>query len=375
MLQTLEEDEDRAIDTCTTCPTLCRWSCPVAESEGRETSTPQRLMVLAGLLKADKVSPQEATPHPYHCSDCGACTEACLHDVDVPFMLSHARRRLLSAGSAPATVREVVGHFAVAGNAQGTSLTPALDAVLDEAGVKKSRRGDTVYFPGCSTLETMPEAAVGFLRATTLAGLSDVSVRPSSSSCCGLPLLWAGEMEGFRGHAARFAAQFSDVKTLVVHDAACADALLRRYPQVGVTFAPEVVHVSTYLMQALKAEDAEASTKGPTDDRIAFADTCACSRALEASEAPRRLIAKQLRRRVVELDEERGCSVDCCGASGLLPLTAPETAQAMAEARLETFRRSGAAKLVMGSPRCAAHLKADDPSAPVMDLATLLGRL
>lgn len=375
MLPVLEAAEDRAIETCTTCPSLCRWSCPVAETESRETTAPQRLMVLAGLLKGGRLAPEAASPLPYHCSDCGACTEACLHDVDVPMVMSQARSRVLSAGAAPHVVREVVGHFGVSGNPQGASLTPALDAVLEETGVKKARRGDTVYFPGCSTLETMPEAAVGFLRATTLAGLSEISVRPASSSCCGLPLLWAGELEGFVGHAARFAAQFSDVKRLVVHDAACAHALIHRYPQVGVKFAPEVVHVSTYLMQALHAQDAEASTKGPSDDRIAFADTCTCSRGLSAEDAPRRLIAKRLKRRVVELGEERGRAVDCCGASGLLPQTAPETAQAMAEARLDAFRSSGAARLVMASPRCASHLRSVDPTAPVMDLATLLGRL
>lgn len=375
MLQVLEAREDRVVDTCTTCPTLCRWSCPVAEAEARETTSPQRLVVLAGFLKKGRVSAETAGPLPYHCTHCGACTEACLHDNDVPLGLSLARSRVLAAGAAPQIVREVIGHFGVSGNPQGASLEPALDAALLEVGLEKVRGAKAVYFPGCATLEQLPEAATGFFRATTLAGLSDVSARASSASCCGLPLFWAGELEGFRGHAARFAAQFSGVERLIVHDPACAHTLKVRYPDVGVVFEPEVVSVPEYLLDGLGARDAEASTRGPEGERIAFADTCHAARGLDVVDAPRRLIAKRLRRRVVELDEDRGRAVDCCGAAGLLPLTAPDTATAMAERRLDTFRASGAAQLVMASPRCVAHLLAVDPSAPVVDLATLLGRL
>ena len=375
VLQVLDEAEDRAIDTCTTCPTLCRWSCPVAEAEARETTSPQRLVVLSGFVKRGRIAVEAARALPYHCSQCGACTEACLHRNDVPMVLAAARSRVLGAGAAPQVIREVVGHFGVSGNPQGTSLEPALDAVLAETGHKKVRGGAQVYFPGCTTLELMPEAAVGFLRATSLSGLSDLAVRPSSASCCGLPLFWAGELEGFRGHAARFAAQFTGVKRLVVHDAACAHALIHLYPQVGVRFEPEVQHVTQYLLDGLRAHDAEASTKGPPEERLAYADTGSLARGLDITDAPRRLIAKRFRKRVVELDEDTGRAVDCCGASGLLPLTAPETAQAMAEGRLEAFRRSGAAQLAVASPRCAAHLKSVDPSAPVVDMGTLLGRL
>lgn len=375
VLQVLEDREDRALDTCTTCPTLCRWACPVAEAEARETTSPQRLTVLASFLKQGRLSAEAASPLPYHCSHCGACTEACLHDNDVPLALSVARARLLAAGAAPQVVREVIGHFGVSGNPQGASLEPSLDAALLETGAEKTRGGDTVYLPGCATLEQDAEAASGFLRAATLAGLSDVVVRPASSSCCGLPLLWAGELEGFRGHAARFAAQFSGVKRLVVHDPACAHTLKVRYADVGVRFEPEVVHVADYLADGMAARGVEASSKGPPEERVAFADTCHAARGLDLVEAPRSLIAKRLGKRVVELDEDRGRAVDCCGAAGLLPETAPETAAAMAQARLEAFRRSGAKTWVMASPRCVAHLKAVDPTAPIIDLATLLGRL
>lgn len=374
-LQVLQDREDRAIDTCTTCPTLCRWACPVAEAEARETTSPQRLAVLSGLLKSERATPEMASPLPYHCSHCGACTQACLHDNDVPLVLSLARSRLLAAGSAPHVVREVVGHFGVSGNPQGASLEPSLDAAVAETGLQKVRGGDTVYFPGCATLEGNPEAATGFLRAVTLAGLSDLSVRASSASCCGLPLFWAGEIEGFRGHAARFAAQFSGVKRLVVHDAACAHTLEVRYKDVGVNFEPEVVHVADYLAEGMGARGADAPSKGPAEARIAYADSCSAARGLQLVDAPRELIAKRLNKRVVELDEERGCDVDCCGASGLLPQTAPETAEAMAQTRLDAFRESGATTWVMASPRCVAHLKAVDPTAPIIDLATLLGRL
>jgi hypothetical protein len=363
---------DRAIATCTTCPTLCRWSCPVAEAEARETTSPQRLVVLAGFMKSGKVPVESGRALPYHCSQCGACTEACLHRNDVPMVLAAARSRVMGAG---ARLKRCGRWWALRGlrEPQGTSLEPALDAVLAETGHKKVRGGEHVYFPGCSTLELMPEAAVGFLRATSLSGLSDLAVRPSSASCCGLPLFWAGELEGFRGHAARFAGPVHRGEAPGGARRACAHA---PHPP-------------------LPAGRGEVRARGGPRDPLPHGRPAGPRRRGQHQGAPGG--AAGLRGHLPPGPEagpdgpgpaaHRQAVPEAGGGAGrghppgggLLrgqrpaALTAPETAHAMAEARLEAFRRSGAAQLAVASPRCAAHLKSVDPTAPVVDMGTLLG--
>ncbi len=371
LLPVFQESEDQALGTCTTCPNLCRWSCPVAEAEAKETSAPHRMMIQSGLLKAERITAASVGEAPYHCTGCGACTKSCLHDVDVPFNLMLARNRVLSSGAAPAAVQEVVGHFGVAGNAQGISLEPALESIAESAGYGITRTAETVYFPGCGTLAELPDAAMAFLRGATLAGATELKLTAASGTCCGLPLLWAGELEGFKAHATRFAAQFHGARTLVVHEPSCYQALATIYPRFGIDLAPRVVGVLGFLAPHLDLSKMDGE-EGP---QVAYLDQCQLDRGMKEVTRPRHFVRRLARKRPIELPELTCEEADCCGASGLLPQVAPQTARAMAEARIQAFRESGADELTMLSPRCVKHLRSVDPSLPVYDLTTLLSRL
>lgn len=374
VLAMLDYSEAKGIDTCTPCPKLCRWACPVAEVEARETVSPHALVVLSGFVKRGLTSAETAGSLPYHCTFCGACTEACLHKNDVPLLMSLARNRALDGHISPEGAREVRGHFGVAGNPQGTSLHHAIEAASESAGLALEASPATMYFPGCRTLESAPEIATAFLRASRLFGISDVGVSRESASCCGLELFWAGDLEGFRSHAERFADRVRDVETIAVHDPACAHGLSVRYRDVGVALRPRVVHISEFLDERLRSTRSLSRVSG-VSERVAYADSCSLSRGMRIMDAPRRLLLRATDAAAVELPGLRGLDVDCCGAAGLLPATVPATAFAMGQARIRAFKESGAERLAMFSPRCAAHLKHIDPTLPVVDGSMLLARL
>lgn len=378
ILKLLDEAEDKGIDTCTTCPKLCRWTCPVAEAEARETSSPWNLVILAGYLKRGLASMESLGALPYHCTGCGACVEYCQHDNDVPLWMSLARARLTAAHAAPDAVNEVRGHFGTAGNPFGKPLSGVMAEALSavhgtEPASGPAPSGALVYFPGCATLESNPGAAESFLRALTLNGISGVAVNEVSSGCCGLPLLDAGDLSAFEAHAKRHAARLASVDTLIVHDPACAHAMKVRYPQFGVRVSPDIVHVSTFLAGRLgERAHPKIAGDGPT---VAFADSCSLRRGLGVKDAPRQLIAAATGAQPIEVASIGGGELDCCGAGGLLPFTAPDTAHAMGEARLAAFRASGADRLVSFSPRCAAHLEKIDPTLDIVDGSALLTKV
>ena len=364
-LRILDDREDVSLDTCATCPSLCRWSCPVAEAEARETTSPHRLSVMAGLLKRQRLTAEQVDGTPYHCSMCSACTHACLHDNDVGLLMALARARVLGEGAAPETVRHVTGQFAVAGNAAGRSLSDALQDAVVGAGHAVVADATEVYWPGCEVLAKSPSAAGDAVRAMELSGAALPAVVSISDSCCGLPLLWAGELDGFRAHATRFAAQFAQVKTVVAHDPTCAHAVSVRYAQLGVAFRPRVVTLAEHLAEAWPA----AKTKQAAP---AYIDGCAQARGMKAADAPRQAIESATGSAPIELLGATGLLADCCGGQGLMPDLVPSTATAMASARIDAFRQSGAERLVTASPRCHHHLLSVDPSLPVDDMAVWL---
>lgn len=360
-LSILNEVEDRALDTCATCPSLCRSACPVAEAEARETTSPHRLVVMAGLLKRERIHPEQVDQTPFHCSSCRACTEVCLHDNDVPLLMSLARGRLLAAQAAPEAVRHVSGQFAVSGNAAGRSLEGALADAAAAANQSIVADAPEIYWPGCEVLSSDPRSAGDALRAVTLSGRPQPAVVRASASCCGVPLFWAGELDGFRSHAERFAAQFASVETLIAHDPACAHAVTHWYSMLGVSLRPQVVTMTEFLAQAWPA--ARARQAAP-----AYLDGCSQVRGLNELDAPRTLITKATGSPPIELAGPIQRFADCCGGQGLLPELVPGTAAQMAQARIDSFRTSGADRLVTASPRCRKHLHAVEPGLPVEDL-------
>ncbi len=62
----------RALRYCTYCPRLCRFACPVAHGESRETVTPWGLMRLLNLVSQNVVEADASVLETLnHCVSCG----------------------------------------------------------------------------------------------------------------------------------------------------------------------------------------------------------------------------------------------------------------------------------------------------------------
>ena len=66
----------RTIETCVFCPKLCRFGCPVAEAEARETVTPWGLMTLADDVRRGRRPLDAAAADVWaRCTGCGRCRD------------------------------------------------------------------------------------------------------------------------------------------------------------------------------------------------------------------------------------------------------------------------------------------------------------
>jgi Fe-S oxidoreductase len=360
-LPTLEPHR-RALETCVFCPKLCRSACPVSNAEPRETITPWGKMSMSYFAAQGDVASGEAFARPaWACTSCMACRESCDHRNDVATTLLAARAAFVAAGTAPPAATRTIARFA--------AHQQATRRAVRELGTHPSVRPDAsaALLIGCGYARALPgEARDAIDAASALAGGPVALVE----ACCGLPLLHAGDDAGFARQALVLADETARRSLLLVADAGCGMALRTRYPTAMATLSPTVEllveRAARDLGRLTHAGDARREA-GP----VRLHDSCQLGRGLGIYEAPRAVLTRALGRAPDEFDARRE-RAGCSGAGGLLPRTMPETAKAIAKARLAEHARAGGGRVVTS---CAASLLAfRKAGAEADDLSTWIAR-
>ncbi len=336
-------DLDTSLTYCTYCPKLCRHVCPVSSAEGRETVTPQTKMATMRLLRGRTAieATVEVAASLYACTGCGACTEACHHDITPGRHLFTGRAEAERAGlGAPAlaTLPE-----RVRAKAQRAALTTR-ELVAPQ---RFTAAGETAYLPGCDD----PAGAVTALALADRLGLP-LDVPEGTPGCAGYPLLAGGFDDAFRLHAETVARSLAGFRRVAVACPSCAWAMKVEYPAHGVPLAPEVVHPTELFAEAL-----QKIPVGEARGEAFYHDPCYLARWLGVTEEPRQLL-QRVGVSVREFSRSRAEGV-CCGGGGVLPLTAPATADAIAAWRLDEVREAGVGSVITACPTCRRRLESD----------------
>ncbi len=333
------EEKRHSLETCVFCPKLCRSACPVSNAEPTETLTPWGKMSMSYFAANGSVAVEPTFAAPtWGCTGCHACKGSCDHKNDVASTLLTARAAFAKEGVAPAAAMKAIERFpehqsATADAVHELSMLPVVDPA-----------SPTAVLVGCTYARGAIAAAKDAVSATAKIVERNVSL---TKECCGLPLLLAGDPEGFKAQAQRFAESVRGKRELVVVDAGCAMALKVRYAEVGVTLEPRV---EVFLERAMGALD-RMKTIG-TDEDVRYHDPCQLSRGLGVVEPPRAIRTKLLGKAPLEFPNNRGKSV-CSGGGGLVPVTMPETAKTMAKTRTQEHDDAGGGKIVTA---CASSL-------------------
>jgi Fe-S oxidoreductase len=171
--------------------------------------------------------------------------------------------------------------------------------------------------------------------------------------CCGAPLLDAGDREGFIKHARRIAVDLGRYAHLVVGDAGCAHTLRVTYARFGV--APPTWQRVEHLAE-LAARNTHLMRTLAESRRVIVHDACKLGRAMGVYEAPRAVLRAAFGRAPTELaaSRERGF---CSGAGGLLPLTSPTTAGALARTLADEAREAAAGEDFVVVSACASTVR------------------
>jgi Fe-S oxidoreductase len=335
-------DLETSLSYCTYCPKLCSHTCPVSTAESRETLVPQAKMAGMRLLRLGRIEPTRAQSQPlYACTGCGACTEFCQHRIEVGPALFRGRAE---------AERDGRGHPALAGFVERwTARSRHVARQIRRAVPAKRRPGEAevAWMPGCDGARLTRPALALFDRI----GAGYVAVVAGEQACGGYPLLAAGQPDAFRLHAEKLARALHGFTRVVLSCPACVVTMRTHYPAFGVPLRPAVMHPSEFLEPFAE----RLPMRAPLDAAF-YHDPCYLGRHLGHYEPPRRLARKAVRQ-LLEFSRARSQS-ECSGGGGLLPLTMPETARAIASARVREMRQAGVDTVVTGCVTSVRRLAA-----------------
>lgn len=210
------------------CPKLCRAACPVSNAEASETVTPWGKMSTAYFAARGNV-PLDAghAATAWACTSCFACRDMCQHKNPVAVVLGDARVEAFARGVAP----EPAAALARGWFDRAAEVTEAIDVIATQTDTDRAQPSETALLFGCGYARRAPDVARDAVQATMT--LTGSRVRPVRA-CCGLPLLQAGDHDGFVAAARRLAAEVAKAPRVVAVDPGCARTLLVEYARIGV---------------------------------------------------------------------------------------------------------------------------------------------
>ncbi|MCA9603178.1 MAG: (Fe-S)-binding protein [Myxococcales bacterium] len=295
----------------------------------------------------------------FACTGCMACRESCEHKNEVAGALYAGRAEAVRLDVAPATATEVIAKHT-------EREARACERARQTFGSRLDTPARVRFVPGCTGCVTAPDDVRAAHALTEY--LAGEPARVEAASCCGLPLLEAGDQEGFIASARRLAARLDGAERAVFHDPGCLHALRRVAPAFGVEVRTALVHITELAEAHLDRLPAPPEAR---EDTHRYHDPCRLGRGLGVYDAPRRVLAKVLGSPPAEFDHARE-RASCSGAGGQLPRTDPETADGIARTRVAEHDSLGAGTVVTACS--SARRRLERAGANTVDFSSLVAR-
>ncbi len=361
---------DKATAYCTYCPKLCRHSCPAAEAENRETVTPWAMMRLLEMVKEGTVEPSEEVAEIFfHCMGCRACQTWCKHNNDVPEAMWAARAWMRDLGYVPELI-DGFSDFFLEENSPHPIGEPLAEVSVDRPEDVFDEKGAFAFFPDCETRYHYPEliTRTGKLMEKVLGEKVRLMTRDEGQghSCCGFPLLSAGDEAGYAAYREELNTTFRGVET-VFTDCAAFASLYREEGSFGWRDDVEVVHIIELLAEyADQFEVEKIPARG-----LMLHDSCFVGRHLDLYDATRKVAGALCDELPAEFYQNRD-KAPCCGGPSHYHVIAREASERAASNRMDQLEAEGGSAVVCGSATCKKafrRVRDEDAAIDILELA------
>ncbi|MGZ3525055.1 MAG: (Fe-S)-binding protein, partial [Thermodesulfobacteriota bacterium] len=342
-----------SLDSCVKCGS-CVGVCPVyAQTQQLETTMGGFYAKLKSFVRKEYGSPimslassrakdvlKEYSEYPYLCTLCGRCSLVCPSFIDTKGTRIATRRFMVEQGQYPPSMDRLAETLDKVHNIIGE---PSEDRAmwvqaLPEApkDMFQKDRAKVVYFTGCVAsyfpmTKRIPQALVQILQK---AGV-DFTLLGGEEWCCGFPLIAAG-MKEKADAAMRHNLQKVREKG--------AETVVFACPSCYHTWKEEckneieLFHSTQFIKKLI--EDGRISFN-EKKVKVTYHDPCDLGRASGVYEPPREILRAMPGVELIEMSGNRE-ECRCCGGGGNLEMVRPELSAAMAQAKIEEIKATGA---------------------------------
>lgn len=352
-----------ALDSCVKCGS-CVDVCPVyKQTEQLETTMGGSFSNLKSFIRKayglpgiflgshkTKVIPDGYTDYPYLCTLCGRCKMVCPAFIDTNELRIAARGFMVEKGKYPQVMDRLAENLRRVHNIIGdpSEDRPMWVQALDEApkDMFQKEKAKVAYFVGCVAsyfpmAKRIPQAFVQILNKTGV----DFTLLGGEEWCCGWPLIAAGmkkDAEVLIQHNLEKVKE-KGVERVVFSCPSCYHMWMEHY-KTDI----EIFH-STQFIKKLIAEGKISFKEKRT--KVTYHDPCDLGRASGVYDAPREILRAIPGVELVEMKGNRD-QCTCCGGGGDIEMVRPDLSGAMAQAKIEEIKATGADMVVTACQQC-----------------------
>ncbi len=217
-------------------------------------------------------------------------------------------------------------------------------------------KGVALFVP-CLIDQFLPE--IGFAVVKVLQKLGVEFTYDQRQTCCGQPLVNAGDSAGARRVAKRFISIFEKSDYIVAPSGSCIHTVKEQYLRLladdpkwyqrAEKVSERAYEFTQFLVQVLGVEEVGYRYEG----KACYHESCSILRQLGISDEP-----KQLLNNVAGLEMNPLKDADiCCGFGGEFAINYPYISEEIVREKVKNFQDADADILVLGEPGCLLNIR------------------
>jgi heterodisulfide reductase subunit D len=352
-----------ALDSCVKCGS-CVSVCPIyAQTQQLETtmggfytnlkSFIRKAYGLPGMsigLAQAKSILKGYSEYPYLCTLCGRCSIVCPSFIDTKETRIGVRRFMVEKGEYPSSMDRLAETLEKVHNIIGepSEDRAAWVQALSEPpkDMFQKEKAKVVYFTGCVAsyfpmTKRIPQSLVQIFEK---AGI-DFTLLGGEEWCCGFPLIAAGmkeKAEALMKHNLEKVKE-KGAERIVFTCPSCYHIWMEECKN-----EIEIFHSTQFIKRLIEEGKIRLKEKKM---KVTYHDPCDLGRASGIYEPPREILRAIPGVELVEMNESRE-ECKCCGGGGNLEMVRPELSAALAQAKIEEIKATGAEMVVTACQQC-----------------------
>ncbi len=287
---------------------------------------------------------------PYLCTLCGRCRLICPAFIDTNQLRIGLREFMVEEGHYPAAIHQIIENLKGVHNIVGepaeerSSWLNAIEGLQEDSFKKKG--AEVAYFVGCvgsyfPMVKKIPQSLVQIM----LKAKVDFTILGGEEWCCGFPLIAAGmgkEAYVYIHHNLEKMKEMG-VKRAVFSCPSCYHTWKEDY-HTDI----EIFHTTQFVNQLIREGKIRFRRK---TIKVTYHDPCDLGRLSGIYDPPRQILQAIPGVELIEMESNRQNS-KCCGGGGDLEIVRPDLSGAIAQAKIEEIKATGAEAVITACQQC-----------------------